>query len=514
MSNVVWQNFEKGNYGITRGGLSGQYGDMPPEFHLQKLEQTCMYEREDQLDDFFRSTLKDRTLDRPSLAQDMPKTKNAQDQVRSEVLNVRHSAARTDAEPIHPDLFLGFTERDNRGYHNAGPDFKLYADQSKSRGQFKDFVSDHASDWTIPEGTRSESRVIQDLRKTINPTKQRFKIFDTSTDGRTNPWSGARSTHVSVVPKTTPDGQVLNLNDAQETHQRRDNTKLKSDIVKVGYRQTGDHKFSIAQYGLVRRADQKRNIHDSQYKNKTSHKFDVHPSELKNRLMVNILQEVDRRKHLPSYRDDMKHVFKDSNDSKNKIKKLLADISTAQTSTEQTAETIDLGYTNNNNKRVKVYDPISHDTVVVDQDIFNKVSVAKNIKFAKKTDPLSNRNIHTEEGRRKVDADEMQTVVYKSRQTKNGGVLPTKTEHRWQDTDPNLVYKNSYNQFKGYDTSHTKQEQGVNPSADVEFNSYKKGMGYTQAARRHIDSDVFNHDSVNDSSGFFHSSKKMVRGIS
>ena len=513
MSNVTWQSFERDKYGSIRGGLSGQYGDMPPEFHLKKLEQTCMYEREDQLDNFFRSTLKDRTVDRPSLAQDLPKTKEAQNQIRSEVLNVRHSAARTDAEPIHPDLFLGFTEKDPRGYHNAGPDFKLYAKQSKARGKFKDFVSDHASDWTIPEGTRSESRVIKDLRKTINPTKQRLKIFDTSFDGRANSWSGARGSHVSEVPKTTQDGQILDLNDAQETHQRKDNTKLKFDIVKVGYRQTGDHKFSVAQYGLVRKSEQKKNIHDSQYKNKTSHKFEVSPSEIKNRLFVNMIKEVGKKKHFINYKKDSTHLFQESNISKNKIKKLLADLSTAQMSTAQTADIIDLGYVNNNIKKVRVYDPVSHDMVVVDKDIFDKVSVAKNISFAKKTDPLARRNVHTEDGRKKVDGDEIQTVVYKRGQTKNGGVLPTKTEHKWKDTESNLVYKNNHTFSRNLDKTFTVQGQGVNPSADVEFTSYKKALGYTQGARKHIDSDVFNSDSVNDASGFVHSTKKMVRGV-
>lgn len=508
MSNVVWEEFEKPEYGVIRGGLSGQYGDMPPEMHLKKLEQTCMYEREDQLDDFFRSTLKDRTPDQASLAQDLPR--ETQNQVRSEVMNIRHSAARTPAEPIHPDLFLGFTERDSRGYHNAGPDLKLYADQSRARGRFKDFVSDHGSDWTIPEGTRSELRHIRDLRKTINPTRERFKIFDTSFDSRANPWSGAKTHHASTIPKTTPDGQILNLNDAQEVNQRKDNTKLRTDLIKVGYRQTGDHRFAVAQYGLMRNSERKVNIHDNQYKNKPSHKFDIHPSEIKNRLFINMIKEVGRRKHFDVYRGDMAFIFKHSTQTKNNIKKLLADLSTAQMSTDQTADTIDLGYINNNIKKVRVYDHISHDMVVVDKDIFDKVSLAKNVTFAKRTDPLASRNVHAEEGKRKLHGDEVQSVVYKRGQMVHDGPLPTKMEHKWYDTEFAPIYKQNQNFSKGLDYSYTNQDQGVNPIADAVFHASKRGAGYLQGARDGIDDDAFNPDPVNDASNFTPSHRKMT----
>lgn len=507
MSNVVWQDFEKNNHGIIRGGISGLYGDMPPELHMKKLEQTCMYEREDQLDDFFRSTLKDRTPDQASLAQDLPR--ETQNQVRSEIMNIRHSAARTPAEPIHPDLFLGFTERDTRGYHSAGPDLKKYSEQSKARGKFLDLVSDHGSDWTIPEGTRSELRHIRDLRKTIDASRERFKIFDTAFDGRANPWAGASSSHVSVLPKTTQDGQILNLNNAQEVNQRKDNTKLRTDLIKVGYRQTGDHRFHVAQYGILRSQEHKTNIHSSQYKNETSHKFDVTPNEIRNRLFINIMKEVDRRKNLEQYREDMAFTFNNSMDNQNKIKKLTKDLSTAQLSTDQTADTIDLGYVNSNIKKVRVYDPVSHDMVIVDKDIFDKVAEAKNITFAKKTDPMASRNVHTEEGRRHLSGDEVQTVVYKRDHVLPGAKLPTKMDHKWYDTQFAPVYKQNHTFNPGMDATYTEQGQGIDPHADAVFNSFKRAPGYTQAARAGIDDDAFNYDPVNDTANFSPSHRQM-----
>lgn len=499
MSRLSWEDFEKPNYGVIRGGLTGQYGDMPPELHMKKLEQTCMYEREDQLNEFFRSTLKDRTPDQVSLAQDLPR--ETQNQVRSEILNIRHSAARTPAEPIHPDLFLGFTERDERGYHNAGPDMKLYTNQSLARGKFKDLVSDHGSDWTIPEGTRSELRHIRDLRKTIDASRERFKIFDTAFDSRANPWSGAQTEHTSGVPKTTLDGTILNLNDAQAPGQRKDNTKLRTDKIKVGWRQTGDHRFAVAQYGKTSARRKFSNIHSTQYKSKESRKFDVMPSEIQNRLYINIMKEVDRRKHLEEYRGEMEFNFKNSMISQNKIGKMVADLSTAQMNTEQTADTIDLGYLNNNIKKIRVYDPVSHDTVVVDKDIFQKVKEAKNITFTRKADPMANRNIHTEEGKVRLPGDEVQVMVYSRSQPKHITPLPVKTEHKWYDSKFEPVYKQNHSKYTIMDYSFTEEEQGVNPNADKVFTSFKKAPGYTQGLRDDIDKQD-NYDPINDTTNF------------
>lgn len=457
-----------------------------------------MFEREDQLNEFFRSTLKDTTVDAPTMAQDLPR--ETQNQLRSEVLNVRHCAARTAAEPIHPDLFLGFTERDTRGYHSAGPDMRLYRDQSRARGKFKDFVSDHASDWTIPEGTRSELRHIRDLRKTIDASRERLKIFDTSFDSRANRWAGT-TTKSSDVLKTTPDGTILNLNDATAPNQRKGNTQLRSDTIKTGWRQTGDHKFKVAQYGLTTAKRKYTNIHSSQYKSKESRKFDIMPSEIKNRLYTNMMKEVGRRKHLEKYRGEMEFNFKKSMITQNKIGKIVAELTTAQRNTKQTADTIDLGYLNDNIKKVRIYDPIAHDSVIVDKDIFQKVSEAKNITFMKRIDPLSRRNVHAEEGRKRLPGDEVQVMVYSGTKPKHITQLPTKMEHKWYDSKFEPVYKQNHGNYTNMNYTHTEEGQGINPHADAVFSSYKKASGYTQGLRSGIDK---GHDvsEINDQSNF------------
>lgn len=488
MSNVLWQDFEEGNYGIIRGGLTGQSGYMPQELHLQKLEQTCMFEREDQLDDHYRSILKDRTPDAPTMAQDLPR--ESQNQLRKEVMSVRFNGARSAAEPIHPDLFLGFTERDTRGHHNSGPDFRKVAQQSKSRGRFKDFVSDHASDWTITGGNRSEMRAIMDLRKTIGASKERMKIFSTGFDSRLVPQRGIKTNQTNVL-KTTLDGTILNLNDAQEQFQRKDNTSLKSDLVKIGYRRTTDHRFAVAQYGIVSSKQKTANIGSTRYANEISHKYDIHPSEVKNRLLLNIMKEVGRRDYLNKHREEMAGDFQNSEATKNTIKKLMSDLSTVQANTKMSADVVDLGYVNANINKVRVYDPVSKNTVIVDKNIFDIAQEAKNITFVKKSD-MTRRN-----GIAQVNGNSSEVYVYSRKQPGAHTILPVKMEQKWYESDYTALYKRNPNLAKVMDHTYVEQGQGVNPNADAVFDRHAKGAGYHQIIRQDIDTQE-TFDPVND----------------
>lgn len=507
MADIVWDDFEKNQYGVARGGASGTYGDMPPELHLKKLEQTCMFEREDQLDDFFRSTLKDRTPDQVSMAQDLPR--ETQNQIRSEVLNLRHSAARTPAEPVHPDLFLGFTERDTRGYQNSGPDFKNTIAHSNARVKYKDFVSDHASDWTIPEGTRSDLRSIKDLRATIDISRDRMKIFETARDNMISGRRDANISSASRVPQATMDGVMLDINNAQEMNQRKDNTKLKSDTIMVGYRTTGDHKFSVAQYGITRHGEHSSNAYDNRQQSNTTHKFDVSPSEVKNRLSINIIKEVHRRKDMDVYKKDMAHNFKESVNNTNSIKKLVADLSTTQRGTKQTADMDELGYMSANAKKVKVYDPVAHDTVIVDKNIFDKVKEHKNITFVKRTDGSLRREVKAREGWSALPGDDVQVNVYSRKNPQFNQHLPTKLEHVWGHTDFSPMYKNNHQKYTGLDASYTTGEQGVDPHTDKVFNRYASGERQPWKVQQGIDSDVFNDNPMSDTVSTDISSRRM-----
>lgn len=481
MSGITWQEFEGDNYDIIRGGISGQYGDMPPELWLKKMESTCMFERESQLDEHFRSTLKDRVPDKASLAQDLPKEN--QNQIRSEVMNVRHCGARTAAEPIHPDLFLGHLERDNRGYR-TGTNFRKFNGQSWSRGKFKDFSSDHASDWTIPEGTRSEMRAIRDLRNTIGPTRQRMKIFETGRGNWTNSGLGHSIGKGSRKLRVSDDGVKLNLNMAIEPGQRSGYTKNRSDKIKVGYRTTGDHRFKVAQYGILSKKDQKRNIWQAQQRATGSHNIARDPKEIKNRLLVNIMKEVGRRKHLDKYREEVD--LDESILSNNVIKKLSQDLHVVRRNTKQTSEVGELGYVGDNISRKFNYDPVVHDMVIV--DVKGNIIENKNIRMVNKYDNKIGWRVNPIEGKTQIPQS-MEVHVYSSR--KNAiGKLPVKIEHKWHDTDFAPVYKR--NMTVGHlDTKSSLMGQGTNPTEGKTFDrAFRSRDGEIMNVLTSIDSGI------------------------
>lgn len=509
MSYLSWEDHEKDKYGIIRGGLSGQSGYMPPELHLKKLEQTHMYEREDLLDDHYRDTLKDRTPDAPALAQDL--RRETQNVVRSEVLNLRHSGARTSAEPIHPDLFLGFTERDERGYHTSGPDLRNVNRQSRARTKFKDLRNDVSSDWTIPESHRSELKVIRDIRSTIAPSKQRLKIFTTSKDSRSTRGGTYQGQQRSGVVKTTCDGVILDLNDATETHQRSDNTKLKGDTIKVGYRQTGDHIFKVAQYSILSKKAKNANIHEANKNARTDHNFDVHPSEITTRLMVNMMKETERRKYLGQFKNDVNEVLSNSEDARNRIAKFVEDISKAQQSTVETADRDELGYMGGNIKKVKVWDPISHTSVIVDKDIFDKVNEHKNISFVKNVSDFNRFNIQHSEGIKRQPGDEVQVYVYSRKSLPSQERLNAIQEHQWYETDFTPVYKSNHTKYSKQNKKSAVQEFQLDPTSDQIFDRYAvRGNQMHWQARDKIDDFVFDNDYVNDKRSDVYSARKMA----
>ena len=79
-----------------------------------------------------------------------------------------------------------------------------------------------------------------------------------------------------------------------------------------------------------------------------------------------------------------------------------------------------------------MYDPISHDSVIVDKDIFDKVKEVKNISFVKKTDPLARRDVYASEGKSHIPSNEMQVHVYSGVAPKPIMPLPVKMDHKWK----------------------------------------------------------------------------------
>lgn len=231
-----------------RGGTNGQSGEIPVYEYLRKIEQTCMYEGEGMLNDHFRTALKDRTPDPPTLQSDMTR----RDRHSTEFLSLRHNAARTAEEPFHPDLMLGFTDADPRGIA-VDPQMKKMAMQSEYRvRRYKDFVNDNTSDMTVTGGNRSDARAISDRVKLYAPFKDRFKNFETGRDGRAirsnhsiKKWSDASL--VSDIDLVAPD---LRVNESSQGN--RDAVTRISNVLPLGSRSIAAHRFKIADYSQVR----------------------------------------------------------------------------------------------------------------------------------------------------------------------------------------------------------------------------------------------------------------------
>jgi len=514
------------------GGSVGQYGDMPPELYAKKMEQTNMIGQDDQLNDYFRNTLVDTSPDAPLFAQDMPLENKGQ--LRKDVLNIRHTGARSRFEPNHPDLFLGFTDRDSRGYHTAGPDLKQAVAHSKKRAVTKDLLSDHSSDLAVPTGEKSTMRSIRDLRATMNSAKKRLHIFDTARDGRANPWAGAKSIHVSNSDKYKS-GSVMPT--AHEIANKK--VQPQTDTVSIGWRQKGDHRVKVAQYGANRTSTQPSDVRISQDGSTRSHNTNTNQYKIQNRISANIVKEVSKHKKLPSdtsfeesaqsknklnkvladlsvtqngstrshntntdqyaiqnrisaiiVREVSKHKklssnasFEESIQSKNKLNKLLADLSVAQNSTRQSADTVDLGYMGVNTHNIQKTTPMPHDSVVIDQSIFKAIKDNKNISLMKKTNPYSNRNTITNV----FNPIPEEVIVYSRIQPKYNKQLSTELDNKWRSSTHGPNYKQGHKKHKNMNTSSTDFEQGVNPHSDAVFNSFKKGPGYTQAIRSKTD---------------------------
>lgn len=491
MSSIEWHDFERDQYAVIRGGLSGQYGDMPTELLLVKNEQTPMYEDDNQLDSFYRSTLKDRTCDPTTMASDAPRTGVAQNIARSTNLSIRECGAPTAAEPIHPDLMLGFTDRDPRG-HAITPDMRKSIGHSLARIADHDMLTDVGSDRTIASGTKSAMQQIRERRNTINPTRERLKIFGTSEDSRSTGNSLAWG-FSSGVNKSTPDGQVLDLNNDATILQRTDNTHLRTDTTRIGYRQLGDHKFDVAQYTIVGKRRERMNIHDANYGTQQSHKYENSPSEIKNRLYKGIVEEDHRRKYLEKYAREMKSEIKDTTAiGKNRIARIIKDL-TARNA-EGTAPVIDMAITSNNVQKVRVFDPLTHEAVYVDPAVFSKILENKTVTFAKiKGDGLERFNIaNLREGIKLNGGDDRaeytRTMALRRYHGEGDVTRNVANEQHWYDPNMAPLYKNPRTTIftKGLNATYTEVGQAVDPKGDAVFDRYVRQVDHPSAGRSNI----------------------------
>lgn len=229
------------------GGLTGNYGSMPISAYLKKMEQTCLFENENQLDDYMRSSLKNMEADKPLFESDQTRRDNHS----RERLSLRHTGRRTEAEPYLPDgtfLDYEFLNPDVRGTA-VEPDMMKHRKQQEARGKFIKMGYD--DDMSVPSEGRTQSRVIKDIKGSFYQVKNRLKIFDESmgTLNTSGVRHGVKDTQDRCLQ--TQDERAPEL--SEELCKTRSNKVVDlSNNTSIGWRRTTDHRFQVAKYGQVR----------------------------------------------------------------------------------------------------------------------------------------------------------------------------------------------------------------------------------------------------------------------
>lgn len=227
--------------------IVGTSAEMPFDFYLKKVEQTCVFEPENLMENHFRNTLKDTSTDKPLFESDQIRYDNySQDR-----LNLRHVGRRSELEPNLPDgTFLDhqFLEKDPRGT-TTGPLMQKHRDQQFARAKFVKKYYD--GDNSVPESGWHPVHIVRDIRNQFYNVKQRLQIFDTSKDSRTTPSAKYSGPLHSLKNDTIQDDRRPELRDSAN-YTRSRATEILSNSTQLGWRRIADHKFKVSKYGQVR----------------------------------------------------------------------------------------------------------------------------------------------------------------------------------------------------------------------------------------------------------------------
>lgn len=231
-----------------RGGLTGSGNSISQEMYQKKMEMTCIFEDPDQLNNYFRSSLKDLRPDLPMFESDQKRTNNySQDR-----LNLRHCGKRVAATPDLPDgtfLDYAFLEKDVRGIR-LDPNMNKYKDQQFARGKFIRHGID--DDNSVPSSGWNPTKVMKDIKGQYYNLKNRLKIFEESQYGRHN--GGTQQ----VERNLQKNNYMQQHNDRKpimrdETGYNRNNVVNDlSNNTSIGWKRTTDHRFQVAKYGQMR----------------------------------------------------------------------------------------------------------------------------------------------------------------------------------------------------------------------------------------------------------------------
>ena len=238
---------------MSRSHKIGNYGVIPADEYLRKIQSSSVIEDPDAYENYIRSNLADFRPDAPFFESDQIRNPNDRGSGfgSGERLSLRHSGGRTEAHPYLPDgtfLDYEFTQRDPRGTQNM-PDFNAERKQREARSRFVNFKNDN--DYSVPETGVNPVQMVSQMRGLQGQLKDRLAIFDDSMGGWHNGGVGNRGDS-SLLKLTTEDGTIVNLADA--TYQeRQDPVSLLSNRTPAMLRYTNpDHRVKVSRYGKIK----------------------------------------------------------------------------------------------------------------------------------------------------------------------------------------------------------------------------------------------------------------------
>jgi hypothetical protein len=196
--------------------------------------------------EYHRDVLKDNTPEAPTFESDMPRNYHGS----RDVLNIHHAGKRSKVEPIHSEMYIGNTTRDNRGAQTE-PDMNPYREGLKMRiKNYKDFLSDATSDQSIAAPTWSDPSITASLRGTWKTMKKRMRWFETSISGKhqTHNTQSAQRSKLDMISRDDND-RVRDLDDVISPLYTPGAMILGGQNKVIGRRMLPSHRFKVAKYG-------------------------------------------------------------------------------------------------------------------------------------------------------------------------------------------------------------------------------------------------------------------------
>jgi hypothetical protein len=223
--------------------IVGMYGGINEDIYLRKIEKTCMFEDDAQIENYQRNLLKNTRPDAPFFESDQPR----RDFQSTSVINLRDGGRRDKTDPDLPDgIQLNFDPWIENS--PAGVDYQLGVSQQKARAKLIKFYPDN--DDSVPESMIHPYQMVRQIKAGQPWTQERLKIFETSKDGMQHGFN-AQEIKCRPIEKVTPDNVIPHINEcAYKT--RIGNTSALSNETHLGYWTDTDHSFKIARYGQVR----------------------------------------------------------------------------------------------------------------------------------------------------------------------------------------------------------------------------------------------------------------------